>query len=118
MKYATKQGRSLVCWLTLQANISAQWLTDDLRQRVALQVQKHRSRLQTRPELKQTVQRQRGHVRFTPSLSSLLHLLFKLHPPEGKTERGTGQDYTTRGMFLSLELGWWDTRLVDVGGLS
>ena len=83
-----------------------QHLTNDLRQRVALQVQKHRSRLQTRPELKQAVQRQRGHVGFTPSLSSLLHLLLKLHPPESKSERGTGEEYTTGGIPLSLELGW------------
>lgn len=58
-------------------------LTDYLRQRITLQVQQHGSRLETRPELKKTVQGQRGHVRFAPPLSSLLHLLFKLHPPEG-----------------------------------
>lgn len=58
-----------------------QTLTDDLRQRVTVQVQQDRPRLETRPELKEAVQRQRGHVRLAPALSSLLHLLFKLHPP-------------------------------------
>jgi len=39
--------------------------------------------LETCPELKKAVQGQRGHVGFTPSLSSLLHLLLKLYPPAG-----------------------------------
>ena len=58
-------------------------LTDYLRQRVAFQVQQDCSRLETCPELEQTVQGQRGHVGFTPPLSSFLDLLLELHPPEG-----------------------------------
>lgn len=57
-------------------------LTNYLRQRVTVQVQQHRPRLETRPELKKTVQGQCGHMGLAPPFSSLLHLLFKLHPPE------------------------------------
>lgn len=88
-------------------------LTNYLRQRVTFQVQQHRSRLETRPELKETVQGQRGHVWFAPPLSSLLHLLFKLHPPEGnKTNTEKGQVRKTRlsrFLWACSRLVWLDT---------
>lgn len=62
-------------------------LTHDLRQGVALQVEQDASRLQAGPQLKQAVEGQRGHVRLAPSLPSLLHLLFELHPP-AETQSG------------------------------
>lgn len=81
-------------------------LTNYLRQWVALQVQQHRPRLETRPELKKAVQGQGGHVRFTPPLSSLLHLLLELHPPDGSTERGN-RWATHRVLWAWLQLCWW-----------
>lgn len=79
-------------------------LTDYLRQRVALQVQQHRSRLETRPQLKKTMQGQCGHVWFAPPLSSLLHLLFKLHPPVGNKTNTRTQ--TEKGQVRNTQLLW------------
>lgn len=59
-------------------------LTNYLRQWVAFQVQQNRPCLKTRPELEKTVQGQRGHVWFTPPLSSFLYLLLEFHPPGGR----------------------------------
>lgn len=83
-----------------------QILTDYLRQRVTVQVQQHRPRLETCPELKEAVQRQRGHMRLAPALSSLLHLLFKLYPPAHTHSKGLL--YPPRVELLDLKRGHTD----------
>lgn len=60
-----------------------EYLTNYLRQRVAVQIQQHCSCLETCPELKKTVQGQCGHMGFTPPLPSLLYFFLELHPPKG-----------------------------------
>ncbi len=93
-EYITGQTLTVTAefWHTVRNELNVKHLTNYLRQWVAFQVQQHCSRLETRPELKKTMQGQRGHVGFTPPFSSLLHLLFELHPPEGsRTHRGKEQ---------------------------
>lgn len=56
--------------------------TDDLLQWVCIHVQHDGSLLDAVLQLEERVQRKRGHVRFTPALATLLHLLLKLYPSE------------------------------------
>lgn len=70
---------------------SARWhfgpLTDNLWQRGGLQVQHDGALLNTHFEFHQAVQGQRGHMRLAPSLTTLLHLLFKLDPSGQKIQQ-------------------------------
>lgn len=47
------------------------------------QVHQHDSRLQTSPQIEQRMKRQRCHVRFTPAIADLIHILFVFDPARG-----------------------------------
>lgn len=50
---------------------------------VSSHVEEHGAVQYTGAKLKQTVQWQCGHVRFTPTLAAILHIFLKLQPPGG-----------------------------------
>lgn len=56
-------------------------LTHHLWEGRSLHIQHDGALLYARPQLEQAVQGQGGHVRFAPSLPTLLYLLLKLDPP-------------------------------------
>lgn len=66
-------------------------LTNNLREGGGLHVEHDGAFLDARPQLKEAVQGQRGHVGFTPALASFLHLLLELDPP-GRTKGGEGEE--------------------------
>lgn len=83
--------------------------TYDLGQGVSIQVQEHRACLETRPQLKEAVQGQRGHVGFAPPLAAFLHLLLELDPPGTRVGRARDRagvrirEQLFLGSFPSLE---------------
>lgn len=64
---------------------AARALTCDLFDGVGPHVEQHGAVRDAGTQLKQTVQRQRGHVRFTPPLTTVFYVLLKLQPPENTT---------------------------------
>lgn len=64
-------------------------LTCDLFDGAGPHVKQHGAVQDAGPQLKQTVEGQRGHVRFTPPLTSVLYVLLELQPPEVNRERFT-----------------------------
>lgn len=64
---------------TLTRHILA--VTCDLFDSIRPHVQQHSAADDAASQLKQAVQRQRGYIRFTPPLSSILNILLELQPP-------------------------------------
>lgn len=83
LKPSVKPSSGLVkiCREELRERAKAALLTHHLRERRGLHIQHYWAFLYTRPQLKQAVQGQGGHVRFAPSLPTLFYLLLKLDPP-------------------------------------
>lgn len=69
---------------TLNESRVRSWMsgfTCNLLQRVGPHVQHHSAIHDAAAELKKTVQRQSGDVRFTPPLAAILNVFLKLQPP-------------------------------------
>lgn len=78
-------------------------LTNNLWQRGRLQVQHDGALLDARFELHQAVQGQRGHMRLTPALAALLHLLLKLDPSGQGRTKGTEIGIMCWDLFTALD---------------
>lgn len=61
-------------------------LTCDLFNGAGPHVEQHGAVQDAGPQLKQTVEGQRGHVRFTPTFTSVFYVLLELQPPDDDRE--------------------------------